>query len=182
MKFSIETQILARALDIASVAADHRISLPILGSVLIEAKESQLILSSTNLDIYVRQELPAQVKQMGAITTSFTLLQKLVNRMTATEVKIEAGKTINFSSGETTAILEGLPAEEFPPDFKQTTGEDIECDAADILTPFSKLVHAMSKDPSRYNLMAHRARAVNSRQRTEKEWRSIAARRLQTRM
>lgn len=154
MKFTIETGVLNAALDIAAVAVDHRLSLPILGNVRIEAKGEQVTVTTTNLDLFVAQTLPAKVSMDGAITVPFELLHKLTGRLQSTQTEIESNaRLLNISSGEVDAVLETLPEEEFPPMPTQNREGKTVCDAKDLLTPFSKVSHAMSKDTSRYNLM-----------------------------
>lgn len=154
MKFTIETKALSEALRIASVATmTGRSPLPILGNIKIEAIKDQIILSTTNLDIYVRQKLSAKVKKEGATTVPFSILSQLVARMQASTISIEQQKgAIEFKSGEVQAELETIDASEFP-DPLPSSGEGVECDAADILIPFRKVFHAASDDTSRYALM-----------------------------
>lgn len=160
MKFTIKTDALASALRIASVGVvmGGRSTLPILGNILIEAKGSQIILSTTNLDIYVIQKIDAEVKEDGATTAPFTILSQLVGRIQSSKIEIETGSSIEsqnaliFKSGEFTGALETLEASEFPPPVP-TKGEGVDCEAQDILKPFSLLAHAMSVDSSRFALM-----------------------------
>lgn len=154
MNFEIETSALSAALRVASVAMTGKSTLPILGNILIEAEKDFVAISATNLDLYVRQKSNAVVKKIGAITAPFSLLQALTGRMQASKVKIELkGKELEFRSGEFTGSLETLPAEEFPP---RTTfpSEGKDCDAADIVKPFTMLSHAMADDDKKgYHLM-----------------------------
>jgi DNA polymerase-3 subunit beta len=154
MKFTIETKTLDAALRIAgSATMGAKISLPILGNIKIEAKGQGITLSTTNLDIYVTQKLPAKVKKEGATTAPFSLLSQLVGRMQAATISIEQQKgVIEFKSGEVVAELETLPAEEFPPPLEKH-GEAVECEAEDILKPFRMVSHAICVDSSRYALM-----------------------------
>lgn len=154
MRFSIETKVLAVGLRNAAVAATEWRTLPILGSVKIEATDGEIILSATNLDLYITQRLPATVSESGALTVSFQLLSLLVGRIEAASIRIAAvAGGMDFKAGEVKAILETLPAEEFPPPFPQDGIEPIDCDAEDVLAPLSKLSCAMSDDTSRYTLM-----------------------------
>lgn len=152
MKFTIETSALKSALEICSVAVMGRGSLPILSNIKIEAAENQLILSTTNLEIYVIQKAPAKVSKQGALTVPFDLFSRLVGRITATQITITQNKNgIDFKGGDVTATIETLPAEEFPPPLKQD-GEPRQYQAENITKPFSMLRHAMFPDESRYVL------------------------------
>lgn len=154
MKFAIETHLLAKALKIAAVAIVGGPSLPILGNVKIEAADGQAQFSTTNLELYVRQKVACDVKKDGAITLPHSLLSALTGRITATAASIEAnGKEAVFKAGEVTAVIETLPADEFPPPPKLNNEKAKEIDAPDILKPFAMLSHAIGDDPSRYQLM-----------------------------
>jgi DNA polymerase-3 subunit beta len=152
MKFTIETKVLADALRIAAVAVATRTTLPILGNVKIEAEKDHVVLSTTNLDIHVKQRVSAKVSQDGATTAPLAILSQLVNRLQATTTEIEgANKIIEVRAGEVIASLETLPADEFPPPTAMK-GEPVECDAADITKPLAMLTHAMSHDTTQYAL------------------------------
>lgn len=153
MKIKLETKHLAAGLKTVSVAVDRRSTLPILGNVKIEARENNVILSTTNLDLAVSITLPAKVTKEGATTLPFSILDKLAGRLRALDTKLEVtGKVLKIESGETSATLEMLPANEFPPPPPQNRTNAITCDASDLMTPLEKVHHAMSKDESRYHL------------------------------
>lgn len=154
MKFSIETHHLASALSVVSVAAEGHATLPILGNVKIEAKESQAIFATTNLELWATATRPATVKQEGAITLPIDLLRKLVSRLQSTQADFTLdGKEMKLRCGDVDAVFETLPADEFPPEPTQNEGGAVECDASDIVDPFAKVSHAIGCDPSRYTLM-----------------------------
>lgn len=154
MKFTIQTDALAAALRIASVATTSgRSTLPILGNIKIEAKDKQVILSTTNLDIYVIQKVPAEVEKEGATTAPFSILSQLVGRMQSNQIAISLSKKeMEFRCGDLFASLETLEAIEFPPPVERS-GEGVKCDSADIITPFETVQHAIGTDASRYILM-----------------------------
>lgn len=152
MKFTIETGALKEGLATVSVGIEERLILPILGSVKIETGEGEIILSTTNLDIYVIQKIPAKVSSAGAMTVAFDLFSKLVARITSSQISItQEGNSINFKGGEVVAEIETLPADEFPPLLEQK-GTAKQCESGEILKPFSMLRHAICDNPNRYAL------------------------------
>lgn len=153
MKFTIDTKILSDALRIAAVATmGGRTTLPILGNIKIEAEKDQIILSTTNLEIYVRQKLAAKVKKEGATTAPFQILSQLVSEMQGSETTLsQQDGVIEFKSGKATAELETLDAKEFPEPLP-TSGDGVDCTAMDIIRPFQMLSHAISTETSRYAL------------------------------
>lgn len=127
-----------------------RSTLPILGNIKIEAKGSQVILSTTNLDIYVIQKIDAEVQKEGATTAPFSILSRLVGEMSTSTISMTQGKGIlEFKCGYDLAEIETLPAEEFPGPLPRH-GDGVECDAAEITIPFTKVFHAAATEENRY--------------------------------
>lgn len=153
MKFTIETTKLLEGLRTASVAMVGKQTLPILSNVKIEAKEDSIILSTTNLDIYVQKKIAAKVTKTGAVTAPFDLFSRLVGRIESAQISIEQkNNAIQFKAGDVTATIETLAAEEFPEPLRNKPDSGKECGAEDILLPFRMLEHGICEDQSRYVL------------------------------
>lgn len=154
MKFTIETKALSEALGVASVAVNNRMSLPILGNVKIQATSLTVQLSTTDLDMFVEQSVPAKIAKQGATTVSFDMLHRLVSRLSAKETEVTlSGTSMRIKSGDVSAVLEALHEQEFPETPLQSEGESVACDAKELLTPLSKVEHAMRSDAGKYELM-----------------------------
>lgn len=153
MEFTIETAALVEALKIASVATmGGERNLPILGNIKIEATGDQVIVSTTNLDIYVIQKLGAKVKKEGMTTAPFQILSRLAGEMTASKISIkQQDGVLEFKCGNDLAEIETLPADDFPGPLTRH-GDGVECDAADITIPFRKVFHAVATEESRYSM------------------------------
>lgn len=164
MKFTIKTSDLKAALEICSVAMMGRATLPILSNVKIEALEGRIILSTTNLEIYVKQKAEAKVSKEGAVTVAFALFSGYIREIDAAELTITQGKNhvIDCKSGEKSFTMETIPAEDFPQQLKQE-GKPKRCDAADITKPLSMLRYAICQDESRYILQGIRVAPVEGR-------------------
>lgn len=153
MKFTIPTKTLAEALRVVSVCiTGGKSTLPILGNVKIDAQKDGLILSTTNLDIWVSNKCEAKVERGSATTVSFSLLSQLVNRMKGSQVSIQKkGNEIEFRCGDVFAKIETLDAAEFPPPLVAQSDQITQCDAEEILKPFRLLEHAVAQpDSTRY--------------------------------
>lgn len=155
MKFTIQTDALAAALRIASVATmSGRSTLPILGNIKIEAMDEEIALTTTNLDLYVIQKIPAKVAQVGVTTVAFSLLSQLVTQMESKEIGITLNKKmLEFKSGDFHApAIETLDASEFPGPLPQNRDAKVSCEAEEIMRPFSLLAHAIHDSDQRYLL------------------------------
>ena len=154
MKFIVETKALQEALAQVGVGTAHRSTLPILSNVLLHAAPTnELWLSTTDLYLWVRVKVSAMVAKEGAVTVPFAHFSRLVARITASKITVTLNKnTVDLSAGDVKAGFETVPAEEFPP-APVSSGEEVTCDAAEILVPFQKVKHAIcTPDKGRYVL------------------------------
>src|SRR5438034_9315087 len=78
MKVTITAGNLGQGLQVVSRAVSSRTTLPILNNVLLETAESGLQLTATNLEIGIRQVIPAEVQEQGGITVPARLLTDFV--------------------------------------------------------------------------------------------------------
>lgn len=165
MKLTLETKVLANALHTAAVAVETKTTLPILGNVKLEASKKELMISATNLDVYVVIRVPAKVKTPGGTTVPFRFLSSLVGQIKSKETSFEGReKDMEIRAGTIDARLETLPVDEFPAPLKGDLPGGVKCDAKDFMTPFRMCAHAMSTDETRYHLQGvNVAPGVNKR-------------------
>lgn len=104
------------------------LTLPILSCISFEAKNSQLTLKATNLDIGIEIVMPVKVISEGsAAIPGNTLLQFLSNIPQSEKITIETleGNTV-ITTEHTNTIIKGLLSEDFPIIPKVTEGTSIE--------------------------------------------------------
>lgn len=154
MNIQVETKSLKRAVFLAGAEIKSKSTLPILGNLKLEAYDSSLTITGTNLDIFIVETIDAEVKEAGEITLPFATIGKLIDRITSQKIRIKATeKEAEIKAGEVTATFELLPADEYPPVPKLEKGQEIECLAQEFIKPLAMIAHAMSDDPSRYAMM-----------------------------
>ena len=78
MKVTVSAGNLGQGLQIVSRAVSSRTTLPILNNVLLQTADSGLQLTATNLEIGIRQVIPAEVQEEGGITVPARLLTDFV--------------------------------------------------------------------------------------------------------
>ena len=80
MEFTIERDIFLKSISNAYGIIEKKSTLPILSNILIEANNSKIKITSTDLDIVFSEEIvPQNVKKSGTTTTSASILQYLKN-------------------------------------------------------------------------------------------------------
>lgn len=119
MKLSISTEELAEALGKVRSICASKSTLPILGSVLLQADaEGRLKLTGNNLDYALEVTLSAQVEKAGECAVSGDRLTKAVAQMDAAsaELRLEMkAKYLFCEAGAQQLSLRYLEAKEFPP-------------------------------------------------------------------
>src|SRR5207248_1698690 len=78
MKVTVTAGNLGQGLQVVSRAVSSRTTLPILNNVLLQTGDTGLQLTATNLEIGIRQVIPAEVQEEGGITVPARLLTDFV--------------------------------------------------------------------------------------------------------
>ena len=101
MKFSVNQQDLQKSLGYCQGVIEKRSTLPILSNILIEAANSKLKITATDLDlIFVNEISNIKIFDEGKTTTSSSIMFDIVR-------KIPSGSQINFeNTGESKLQLE----------------------------------------------------------------------------
>src|ERR1035441_9367201 len=115
MKLTIPRTDLVKALStVRSVVGGG--SLPILGTVLISAKNNRLELTCTDLDISLRTHTAVTVKEEGGCCVNAGIFFGIVNALTGDDLSIEQSKdSLTIKAGSSKYKLGILEAGEFPP-------------------------------------------------------------------
>ena len=108
---------LAKGLSIVSRAVSSRSTLPVLGNILLEAKDGQLRLAATNLEIGINCWIGAKVEDEGSTTIPAKLLSEFVNSLPAERIDMELTvrtQTLHLRCAQYDANIRGIDAAEFP--------------------------------------------------------------------
>ncbi len=167
MRVSCLQENLAKGLSIVSRAVATRSTLPVLGNILLEAKNNELRLAATNLDIGITCWIGAKVEDEGAITIPARLLSDFVNSMPPERIDMELAvrtQTLHLACARHTANMKGIDAAEFPIIPSTGTGQEqdenaetlegtrIELETSGLRKMIDQVVFAASSDESRPTL------------------------------
>jgi DNA polymerase-3 subunit beta len=115
MNFTITRQNLHNGLAAVSASIPSKTTLPVLSNILFEARDGEVRMSGTDLDVAVRVRVPADVKQPGSLTAPGKKLQEIVRELPDNPVEVTTrGEQIELKCGKSHFKLNGLPADEFP--------------------------------------------------------------------
>lgn len=122
MKISCTQENLNQGLFMVSHVASKNTALPILNNVLIQAKENEIKLSATNLEIGVNCIIRGKVEKDGEFTVQSRLLADYVSLLPKEKVDLEVNskdkenqnQTLNISCKNHSTKIKGQPATDFP--------------------------------------------------------------------
>ncbi|MCY4260190.1 MAG: DNA polymerase III subunit beta [Rhodobacteraceae bacterium] len=118
MIVSVQQEKLMNGLNVATRAIYGRPHLPILENVLLEADNSRLKLTATNLDMRITAWIPAEVLEAGSITLPGRTFSELVSKLPKgrIDMKLDASTHImGIRCGIQNANIHGIDADDFPP-------------------------------------------------------------------
>ena len=156
MKFSVNQQDLQKSLGYCQGVIEKRSTLPILSNILIEAANSKLKITATDLDlIFVNEISNIKIFDEGKTTTSSSIMFDIVR-------KIPAGSQINFeNTGESKLQLESnkslfnlnsINASEFPITDENFNENEFTINSKDLLKLLNKCKFSISNDETRHYL------------------------------
>jgi DNA polymerase-3 subunit beta len=158
MEFQISVDEFSKALYRAQGIVEKKSTMPILSSVLIEAKKTpeggRVSVSAYDLEVGVSGDHPAEVLKEGSVALQAKALYEIVRNLPENVVVLKKGANnrVELSSGTAEFKIVGQSAEEFPalPKVDNTTFVPIE--VTTLLDMIEKTSFAISMDETRYNL------------------------------
>jgi DNA polymerase III subunit beta len=156
MKFNVNQQDLQQALSYCQGVIEKRSTLPILSNVLLDAKNSKLTITATDLDlIFVHQIKNIEVIEEGKTTTTSSIMYDIIR-------KFSSGKKINLAlSDESKLQLESeksifnlncISPSEFPLTDENFNDNEFIINSKSLLKLLNKCKFSVSNDETRHYL------------------------------
>lgn len=118
MKLTIDRAALLRSLGHAQSVVEKRNTIPILANVRLEAANSRLNLTATDLDIELTESVDCSVIQPGGTTvpahTLYDIVRKLPDGAEIEFVHVEGEGRLRLRAGSSSFSLASLPRDDFP--------------------------------------------------------------------
>ena len=156
MKFNVNQQDLQKSLSYCQGVIEKRSTLPILSNILIEANNSKLTITATDLDlIFIHNINNVEIIEEGKTTTSSSIMYDIVRKFTS-------GKKINFSnisenklhleSEKSVFNLNCIDASEFPLTNEDFSDNEFNINGKYLLKLLNKCKFSISNDETRHYL------------------------------
>lgn len=154
MKFAVTKEALLEGLQRIQNVVSTRPTLPILTNALLEADETGLLLTTTDLEVGIRCRVEARVERTGSTTIPARKLVAIIRELPNAEIFIEvdAKNAASIRCGASYFKICGLPKEEYPPfpHFEQDNALTIK--QSELKDGLRKTSYAISSDEARYVL------------------------------
>lgn len=156
MKISIERSHLLKSLAHVQSVVEKRGTIAVLSNIKLEAKNAEVSLTATDMDIAIVEKSPAMVIDAGATTipahTFYDIVRKLADGSQIELETNEDGSKISIRSGQSRFSLACLPVDEFPVMAEGEFSHDFTLKSAECMALISKPSFAMSSEETRYYL------------------------------
>ncbi|HEY3266387.1 MAG TPA: DNA polymerase III subunit beta [Armatimonadota bacterium] len=126
-------------------------TLPILMNVLVRTQEGGMEIVGSDMEIWIRRRLPAQVQEEGAFTASARLATEIVNALPDSHVQIVADGqgSVTLTCERSSFDLVGLPADQYPSLPQVGDDRKFTMKAGDLRVMIQQVAFAASSDEAR---------------------------------
>ncbi len=156
MKFNLNQQDLQQALNYCQGVIEKRSTLPILSNILLDASNSKLTITATDLDlIFIHQLNNVEILEEGKTTTTSSIMYDIIR-------KFNSGKKINFSLTDVSKLqveseksifnLNCISATEFPLTDENFNQNEFVIKSKKLLKLLNKCKFSISNDETRHYL------------------------------
>jgi len=155
MKTIVNVNQFCDTLAIATRVITSRITMPVLGCVLLKANAiaQRIHIIATNLDASISVSCPAEIDESGTTCVPGKRFQSIVSAIASEKVEITMLKNTVVLSGCTSKFrIHSLSADEFPLPVAMGDKNEIKFSAADLRGRIKTVASAMSNEETRYML------------------------------
>ena len=156
MEFTINRDVFLKSLGHANGIIEKKTTLPILSNILIEAKESKIKITATDLDIIYFEEItPREIKKEGSTTTSASILYDILRKLQSNanvELTLLTSNKLKLVSGNSKFNLLCIPSDNFPLSEEDNNQKSFEISSQKLLKLLEKTKISISNDETRHYL------------------------------
>jgi DNA polymerase III subunit beta len=154
MHLKMDRENLLKAVGRTLGVVDRRGPMVILSHFLLEAKDDQVAVAATDLEVSFRGVFPAEVQEPGALTLPAHYVHNLIKELPGDSLDLTGTESSNvkIQAGDSHYQLLGLPADQFPPVPEITDLNLVEVDSPLLREMIDKTIFSVSADDLQYHL------------------------------
>jgi DNA polymerase-3 subunit beta len=153
MEVTVKKTDLVKELSLGQGVVEKKTTIPVLSNVLLEAKDGQLALTVTDLEIGICSSCPAVVKKPGATTIPARTLLDYVRLLPDAEIalKVAENHSANLTCGRSRSRIAGMSRENFP-EIAKMPAQLTKIPVSLLSNVITKTIIAVASEESRYTL------------------------------
>ncbi len=146
MKIECSKEKLRDLVILAERLTGKNLSLPVLGSVFLQAADTSLTIRSTNLDVGFEATIPAKVAQPGQVAVNGAILGNFLTNLTAPPlITLETvNNNITIQTAHNSSVIKSFPSNDYPTIPKLTKTNSFSLSLVELLTGFRAVTYAAS--------------------------------------
>ena len=156
MRFNINQQDLQEALGYCQGIIEKRSTLEILSNILLDAKDSKLTLTATDLDlIFIHQIRDVEILEEGMTTTKSSIMHDIVRKCTSGKkinLNLKDVSKLNLESEKSIFNLNCISPSEFPVTDENFNNKEFIVGSKQLLKLMNKCKFSISNDETRHYL------------------------------
>jgi DNA polymerase-3 subunit beta len=140
-----------QGLSVVGRAVSNRTAIQILSGILLEARDGELRLAATDMELSLRATVPARVEGDGAVVLPGRTLVDIARLLPSDEVTIEhraSESVVHVASGSASYTLHTFNAEDFPR-LPELDTQTFAVDREALLVTIGRVARAASRDEAR---------------------------------
>jgi len=153
MQFHISKDVFLKGLTKVQGIIEKRHTIPILANVLIEAKNSEIVITATDLEVGIKSSYPSDVVTEGKVTVSAKKLFEIIKELPNKTVQFTSKSNfwVEITCEKSIFNLVGLSPEEFPK-FPDINGSLSQVETEVLSEMIDKTIFSVSNDETKFNL------------------------------
>jgi DNA polymerase-3 subunit beta len=153
MELTVKKTDLVKELSLGQGVVEKKTTIPVLSNVLLEAKDDQLLMTVTDLEIGIHSSCPAVVKKPGATTIPARTLLDYVRLLPDAEIaiKVSENHSANLTCGRSRTRIAGMSRENFP-ESAHMPAHLTKIPAQLLMNVITKTIISVANEESRYTL------------------------------
>ena len=155
MKFTVKKETISKSLSHISSVVERKNTMPILSNVKIETIDGNLMLTATDMDLSVIDEIEADIKAQGETTIPAHLLYDVIKKLPANSdisFSLKENGTISITCGRSRFSLPCISTQDFPVMGVDSFDVKFTIDSVSLRLMIDKVKFAMSTEETRYYL------------------------------
>lgn len=153
MKFNINKQDLDKHISIAQKAISNKSSIQILEGIVFTAKNNQLILSSTDMELSIETRVDCEVLREGSTVIKSSIIGNIVRKMPNDIISFTVeDENVNIKCQNSVFDISSQDANEYPPLPNIDENPILEMENEDLIDAIRETIFATSTDETRLAL------------------------------